>query len=167
MEKRSLFKKNLLLSRKLYQLNLRFLATLFEKFNRILFSAEIPNSAEIDDSVIFGHKGLGVVVSEDAVIKENVIVMHQVTIGKNLKSSVLRDGKTHYSPIIYNNVSIGVGAKILGPVEVGEYAIIGAGAVVIKDVPSYTIVSGVPASHNRSLSKIEAIELYHAWFNNL
>jgi len=81
----------------------------------------------------------GFVVGETAIIEDDVSILHEVTLGGTGKTS----GARH--PIVRTGVLIGAGAKILGRVEVGTGAKIGAGSVVLHDVPAHTTVAGVPA----------------------
>lgn len=106
-------------------------------FNRIVFSVVLPPSVVIGKSVVLGYSGLGTVIHARAVIGNHVIIGAGVTIG----------GKTpHYEvPVIEDDVEIGAGARILGPIRVGRGAIIGANAVVVKNVPPGAIMAGVPA----------------------
>ncbi|MFF2446504.1 serine O-acetyltransferase [Neobacillus sp. NPDC058068] len=104
---------------------------------RILGNAEIPAGTKIGSNLGLPHSGKGVIISPDAVIGNNVTIYHQVTIG-------VINGSP-FSPQIGDNVFIGTGAKILGPVKIGENAMIGANAVVIKDVPPNCTAVGVPA----------------------
>jgi len=112
--------------------------------NRILFSVVLPPSVRLGRGVTLGYSGLGTVIHARAVIGDRVRVGANVTIG----------GKSpHFEvPVIGDDVDIGAGARIIGPVIVGRNAVIGANAVVVKDVPSGAVVGGVPARlirHNR------------------
>ena len=84
-----------------------------------------------------GHRGIAVVINRDAIIGENVLIRAHVTIGKKNPEGM--------APVIGDNVEIGDGAKIIGEVSIGEYAVIGANAVVLTDVPPRTLAVGVPA----------------------
>jgi len=112
-------------------------AKIVSRTARILFSAHIPPEARIGEGVHLGYGGLGIVVHKDAVIGRNVLVSAGVVLGG-------RSGIPG-APIIEDNVLIGVGAKILGPVRIGEGAKIGANAVVIDDVLPGDTVVGIPA----------------------
>ena len=79
------------------------------------------------------------VVGETSIIENNVSILHEVTLGGTGKVT----GDRH--PIVRSGVLIGAGSKVLGRVEIGKCAKIGAGSVVLKDVPAYTTVAGVPA----------------------
>jgi serine O-acetyltransferase len=104
---------------------------------RVVFSVSLPPSVRIGKGVVLGYSGLGTVVHARAVIGARVVVGSGVTIGG-------RSG--HYDvPVIDDDVDIGTGAKILGPIRIGRNAIIGANAVVIHDVPPHAVVAGVPA----------------------
>ncbi len=105
-------------------------------FIRHYYYCDIKCDCKISDSVIFAHNGLGTVINKNAVIYDDVIIQHHVTIGAN------NDGKT---PIIKKGVKIGAGAIIIGGIVIGENSQIGAGSVVLKDVEPNTVVAGVPA----------------------
>lgn len=102
-----------------------------------LFNSYIPYQAKIGSGSRVGHRGIGVVINSEVIIGNNVLIRAHVTIGK--KKS---DGK---APRIEDEVEIGDGAKILGDVCVGKGAIVGANAVVTKDVPQGSLALGVPA----------------------
>jgi serine O-acetyltransferase len=105
--------------------------------NRILFSLVLPPSAVLGRNVLLGYRGLGIVVHRDAVIGDNVTIGQHATIG----------GRSGFSevPRIGNDVLIGAGACVLGPVRIGDGASIGANAVVLSDVPAGALAVGVPA----------------------
>lgn len=81
--------------------------------------------------ITLGHNGAGIVIHPNTVIEENVFIQHHVTTGARFKG----DG----CPILRKNCSIGAYAIILGPVEIGENAVIGAGAIVTHSVPANTV----------------------------
>lgn len=104
-------------------------------FCKHYFYCDIHPTDSIAENVVFAHNGLGVVVNEDAVIDKNVLIQHHVTIGSNGKGA----------PHIRGGVKIGAYAIILGDIEIGENAVIGAGAVVTKSIPAGATVVGNPA----------------------
>ena len=99
---------------------------------------EIHPGAQIGKGVFIDH-GMGVVIGETAIVKDNVTLFHGVTLGGTGKEK----GKRH--PTIEEGAFIGAGAKILGNIVVGKNAKIGAGSVVVKDVPPDSTVVGIPA----------------------
>ena len=112
---------------------------------RIFTGIEIHPAAKIGSNFFMDH-GLGIVIGETAEIGENVTIYQAVTLGgtmPSVESESQRNQKRH--PTIGNNVIIGSGAQILGPINVGDNARIGANSVVSKDVPSNVTVAGVPA----------------------
>lgn len=125
-----------LVSRKLYNLNIPILPAIIMRINRVLCSCDIPYTADIHPSVVLGHNALGCVIHERAIIKENVTILQNVTIGGRGQSGV---------PIIQPGVFIGAGAAILGGVVVGKNSKIGSNAVVISDVPEESTAVGVPS----------------------
>lgn len=105
---------------------------------RFLTGIEIHPGAQIGRRFIIDH-GMGVVIGETAIIGDDVYIYHQVTLG----GTSSEQGKRH--PTIGNNVIIGAGAKILGAIEIGDGARVGANAVVVANVPAATTVVGIPA----------------------
>lgn len=108
--------------------------------NRIsaVFAVDIHPAARIGKGIMFDH-ATGIVIGETAVIEDNVSIMQSVTLGGTGKEA----GDRH--PKVRKGVLIGAGAKILGNIEIGECVKVGAGSVVLKDVPARTSVAGVPA----------------------
>lgn len=106
----------------------------------ILTEIEIPYSAEIGGGLLIPHPKC-IFINNKSVIGENVVIWQGVTIGGNFHK--IENGRT--SPIIGNNVIISAGAKVLGPVTIGDNSVIGANAVVIKDIPQESVAVGVPA----------------------
>ena len=104
-------------------------------FMRHYYSCDIPIEAAIADDVVFQHSALGVVISKYAIIESGVTIMHGVTLGAS-------KGLTN-APIIHKNVILGASCTIVGKVDVGEGCIVGAGAIVTKDVPPHHTVIGV------------------------
>lgn len=114
------------------------LARIISHINRFLTGIEIHPGAEIGRRFFIDH-GMGVVIGETAEIGDDVLMYQGVVLG----GTSLKKEKRH--PTIGNNVVIGAGAILLGPIKVGDGAKIGAGSVVIKDIPEGTTAVGVPA----------------------
>lgn len=121
----------------LYRMKAFFLARFVSQASRFLTGIEIHPGAKIGKGLFIDH-GMGVVIGETAEIGDNCTIYHGVTLGGTGKEK----GKRH--PTIGNNVLISAGAKVLGPLNVGDNSRIGANAVVLKDVPADTTVVGVP-----------------------
>lgn len=121
----------------LWRLNIPFIPRLISQLSRFLTGIEIHPGAEIGRGFFIDH-GMGVVIGETAAIGENVLIYHEVTLG----GTSLQTGKRH--PTIGNNVIIGAGAKLFGPLTVGDNSQIGGGAVIVKDVPANSVVVGNP-----------------------
>ena len=121
----------------LYRIRLRLLARATSQFAKFLTGIEIHPAAKIAGGVFIDH-GAGVVIGETAEIEEGVVIYQGATLGGTGKEK----GKRH--PTGKRGAIISAGAKVLGGFTVGEYAKIGAGAVVLKEVPPYATVVGVP-----------------------
>ena len=122
---------------------------------RWLTGIEIHPGATIGKGLFIDH-GMGVVIGETAVLGENVTLFQGVTLGGTGKER----GRRH--PTIGNNVVIGTGAKVLGNITVGNDSMVGANAVVIRDVPEHSTVVGVPGRISRTKDKhFQGINLDH------
>ena len=121
----------------LYRYNLKFLARLISQAGRLLTGIEIHPGAKIGIKLFIDH-GIRVVIGETATIGDNCTIYHNVTLGGTGKDK----DKRH--PDIGDNVMIGAGAKILGPIKVGNNAKIGANSVILNDVPDNSTVVGIP-----------------------
>lgn len=117
---------------------LRLPARLLSQLTRFATGVEIHPAAQIGRRLFIDH-GMGVVVGETAVVGDDVVLFHGSTLG----GTSMRHGKRH--PTLGDNVVVGAGAKVLGPVWIGDGARIGANAVVVKDVPAGAVAVGVPA----------------------
>ena len=107
-----------------------------------LYCCEI-NCTEIDKTVLFAHHGRGCTIVASKIC-ENVVIFQNVSIGANLKYNKISDEWENVgNPIIDKNVVIADGAKILGPIIIGENSVIGAGSIITKDVPANSIAYGV------------------------
>lgn len=120
-----------------YKIHLRLFARMISQSCKFFTGIEIHPAAKIAGGVFIDH-GAGVVIGETAEIEEGVVIYQGATLGGTGKEK----GKRH--PTIKRGAVISAGAKVLGGFTVGEYAKIGAGAVVLKDVPPYATVVGVP-----------------------
>ena len=123
------------------------IARIISQFSRFLTGIEIHPKAKIGKNLFIDH-GMGVVIGETSEIGNNVTIYHMVTLGgisPSIDSNEQRSIKRH--PTLKDNVVIGSGAQILGPVIIGENSKIGANAVVTKDVPDNAIMIGIPAKN--------------------
>ena len=144
----------------LWRYNLKFLARLIMHFARIFTGIEIHPAAKIGSNFFMDH-GLGIVIGETAEIGENVTIYQGVTLGgimPSVESDLQRNQKRH--PTIGNNVIIGSGAQILGAINIGDDARIGANSVVLKDVPANVTVAGVPGREFARSAKKETFKPY-------
>ncbi len=126
------------LARFFHKIKLKLLARMISQFARFLTGIEIHPAAKIEGGVFIDH-GSGVVIGETAEVHKGTVIYQGVTLGGTGKER----GKRH--PTIMENVTLSAGAKVLGGFTVGKGAKIGAGAVVLKEVPPYATVVGVPA----------------------
>lgn len=125
------------LSHWLWNRGLKWLARMFSNVARWFTGIEIHPGAVIGRRFFIDH-GMGVVIGETAVIGDDCTLYHGVTLG----GTSWEKGKRH--PTLSNNVVVGAGAKVLGPILIGEGARIGSNSVVVKDVPPGATVVGVP-----------------------
>ncbi|UOF01112.1 serine O-acetyltransferase EpsC [Bdellovibrio reynosensis] len=119
----------------LYKAHMFFLARLVAEISRLLTGIEIHPGATIGKRLVIDH-GMGSVIGETAVIGDDCIIFHGVTLGGVKFDPVKRH------PTVGNKVMIGTGAKVLGPITIGDRALIGANAVVMRDVPPGTTMVG-------------------------
>ncbi len=126
------------ISHVLYKIKLTFLARLISEFSRLITAIEIHPGAVIGKNLVIDH-GHGVVIGETAIVGDNVIIYHGSTLG----GTSLNLAKRH--PTLDDNVLIGAGAKVLGPVTLGKNVKIGANSVVTKDCPADSVFVGIPA----------------------
>ena len=129
-------------------INLKLLAKFFSHFSRFLTGIEIHPAVKIGKNLFIDH-GMGIVIGETTIIGNNVSLYQGVTLGglKNIKQ------KRH--PTLDDNVIVGAGAKVLGPIKIGKNSKIGANSVVTKNIPPNTTVVGIPAriiDHNNSIN---------------
>lgn len=127
------------LSHALWQRGLRTLPRIISQAQRFFTGIEIHPGAKIGRRLFIDH-GMGVVIGETAEIGDDVLIYHGVTLGGTGHDT----GKRH--PTIGDRVIIGAGAKVLGPIEIGSDSAIGANAVVVHSAPSWTTLTGIPAT---------------------
>ena len=123
------------------------IARIISQFSRFLTGIEIHPGARIGKNLFIDH-GMGVVIGETSDIGDNVTIYHMATLGgiaPSINSNDQRNIKRH--PTIEDEVVIGSGAQVLGPVTVGRCAKIGANAVITKDVPEKAVMVGIPAKN--------------------
>ena len=122
----------------LYLHRLYFLARFISQLARFLTGIEIHPGAKIGKRLFIDH-GMGIVIGETATVGDDCTIYHNSTLGGTGKDKYKRH------PDIGNNVMVGSGSKVLGPIKIGNNVKIGANAVVLKDVPDNVTVVGVPA----------------------
>ena len=123
------------------------IARVISQFSRFLTGVEIHPKAKIGKNLFIDH-GMGVVIGETSEIKDNVTIYHMVTLGgisPSINSDDQRNVKRH--PTLEDDVVVGSGAQVLGPVTIGKNAKIGANAVVTKNVPENAVMIGIPAKN--------------------
>ncbi len=125
------------LSHKIWQANFKWCARFIAHGARWMTGIEIHPAAKIGQRFFIDH-GMGVVIGETAVIGDDCTLYHGVTLG----GTSWQKGKRH--PTLGNGVVVGAGAKVLGPIEIGENARVGSNAVVVKPVPAGATVTGIP-----------------------
>lgn len=121
----------------------RLPARLISQFARFLTGIEIHPGATIGRRLFIDH-GMGVVIGETADLGDDVMLYHGVTLGGKSRHGVPRGAKRH--PTLEDGVTVGAGAKILGPVTIGAWSTIGANAVVTRDAPPKSLLLGIPAT---------------------
>ena len=139
---------------------LDLIARIISQFSRFMTGIEIHPGAKIGKNLFIDH-GMGVVIGETSDIGDNVTIYHMATLGgiaPSIDSDNQRDVKRH--PTLKDNVVIGSGAQILGPVVVGKNAKVGANAVVTKDVEENAVMVGIPAKNVGQTNKDEKFTPY-------
>ncbi|TFC29387.1 serine O-acetyltransferase [Cryobacterium sp. TMT2-18-3] len=129
-------------SHRLWEAGLRLPARLLSQFTRFLTGIEIHPGARIGRRLFIDH-GMGVVIGETSDIGDDVMLYHGVTLGGKTRHGVARGEKRH--PTLHDGVTIGAGAKVLGPIVIGAWSTIGANAVVTRDAPPKSLLLGIPA----------------------
>ena len=135
------------INRFLFKCKIPILPKLIYIMQYLLFNSSLPASVKIGKGTKLAYGGIALVIHARAVIGKNCTIGQCSTIGGRSK---------HYDvPTIGDNVYMGAGAKVLGPIKIGSNVVIGAGSVVLKDVPDNCVVAGVPAKIIRA--EIESI----------
>ena len=152
------------LSHFLWKHSFKLLARMHSQFWRFWTQIEIHPGAQIDSGVFIDH-GSGLVIGETAIVEKGVLLYHGVTLGGTGKDC----GKRH--PNVRKGALISAHAQVIGPVEIGENAKVGAAAVVVADVPSDVTVVGIPAKIVRLHGKkdepvIHAVEEKREYYVN-
>ena len=138
---------------RLWNLKFYLIARMLSQFSRFITGIEIHPKANIGKNLFIDH-GMGVVIGETSEIGNNVTIYHNVTLGgisPSIDSDNQRNLKRH--PTLQDDVVVGSGAQVLGPIIIGKNSKIGANAVVTKDVPKNSIMVGIPARNVGSASK--------------
>ncbi|MBJ8350253.1 serine O-acetyltransferase [Streptococcus sp. CSL7508-lung] len=130
----------------LWEHGFKLIARMHSQFWRFLTQIEIHPGAQIASGVFIDH-GSGLVIGETAIVETGVLLYHGVTLGGTGKEC----GKRH--PTVRRGALISAHSQLIGPIEIGEYAKVGASAVVLKDVPAGITVVGIPAKPTKSKGK--------------
>jgi serine O-acetyltransferase len=137
----------------LWSIKLKLIARIFSHLARILTGIEIHPGAQIGRRFFIDH-GMGVVIGETAIIGDDCTLYHGVTLG----GTTWKKGKRH--PTLKNNVVIGAGAKVLGPITLGNNSKVGSNAVVVTDIPNDSTAVGIPAKIIESGEKLKKFSAY-------
>ncbi len=135
------------LSRRLFDRRWLGLSRFIDRVIRLVYAARIPAEADIHPTVHFSHNALAVVVTKKAVIGPHCHIGMHVLLGSRWP---LAGG-----PRLEENVIVHAGAKIIGPVKIGRGSVIGANAVVLEDIPPYSLAVGVPAVVKKTGIRVE------------
>lgn len=128
-----------------------FYCVVYQLIVEWILGVELPWDTQIGQNIKL-HHGHALVINHETIIGDNCILRHSTTIG----NKKLSDGSISSSPKIGNNVDIGANVVILGAITIGDNAVIGAGSVVVKNVPAQAVVAGNPARIIRLLHPIES-----------
>lgn len=131
------------LSRALWQRGVPLLPLVLTRLAQSLFAVDIAYQADLGPGIVIVH-GFGLVIGSETVIEGDCCLFHGVTLGDR-GSEWVGSSRPDGHPTLETNVMVGAGAKILGPIRIGRSSIIGANAVVLRDVPPFSIMAGVPA----------------------
>ena len=125
-------------------------ARLISTATRAVTGVEIHPGARIGRRFFIDH-GMGVVIGATAVVGDDVMLYHGVTLGGKSRHANVPGTRRH--PLLGDGVTVGAGAKILGPITLGEWSTVGANAVVTKDAPARSILLGIPARAQRGTAE--------------
>ena len=140
----------------LWQQGRRTLAQFFQNQISVTLGVDIHPAAQLGSGIMFDH-ATGIVIGETAVVEDDVSILHAVTLGGSGKVS----GDRH--PKIRKGVLLAAGSKVIGNIEVGTNAKVGAGSVVLEDVPANVTVAGVPAKIvGQPHSKVPSLDMDHS-----
>ncbi|MDD4556960.1 MAG: serine O-acetyltransferase [Alphaproteobacteria bacterium] len=140
------------ISHKLWQKNFKLMARILSGFSRFLTGIEIHPAARIGEGFFIDH-GMGVVIGETTEIGKNVTLYHDVTLGGTTVFDASGKVMNKRHPSLEDNVIIGSGAQILGPITIGKNAKIGSNAIITKNVAANTTVVGLAAHKVEQINK--------------
>jgi serine O-acetyltransferase len=138
------------LAHRLHRVGIPFLPRFISQLSRWFTGVEIHPGATIGQGVVIDH-GMGVVIGETAIIGDNALIYQDVTLGGTGKET----GKRH--PTLGKNVVVSAGAKVLGNIQIGDNAQVGAGSVVLRDVPGNSTVVGIPGRVTRQKTTSDSL----------
>jgi serine O-acetyltransferase len=141
----------------LHSKKLNFFSKGIAYINRFITGVEIHPAAKLGKGIFIDH-GMGIVIGETAEVGDNVIIYHGSTLGGTGKDV----GKRH--PTVGNNVVISAGAKVLGPLKIGDNSKIGAGSVVLINIPENSTVVGIPG---RIVKRSQGYDTKRDWVENV
>jgi len=144
------------IAHKIWKIKFFLIARILSQLSRFLTGIEIHPAAKIGKNLFIDH-GMGVVIGETSEIRDNVTIYHGVTLGGiSPAENSLEQVNIKRHPTINNNVIIGSGAQILGPITIGKNSRIGANTVILKDVPENVTMVGNPARNINKDKKIDS-----------
>lgn len=136
--------KAIIVMQKLHSSHISFASKLVSKLIKVIYACDIKPTAKVARGVVLVHDGLGCVFHENVVIENGAKIFQNTTFGGSGKENTgLQKGCDH--PVVKRGAVIYAGACILGPITIGEDSVVGANAVVLKDVPAGSLAVGVPA----------------------